>query len=73
MTSEITNLLVETQKEMLRLLKPETGENVRENADEEPENGTGSFYTPTKSVRINSTQNDDPSTSRNKINILIMR
>ena len=29
-TSEIKNLLVESQKEMLRLLKPETKENVRE-------------------------------------------
>ena len=52
-TSEIKILLVESQKEMLRLLKPKTGENVRGNADEEPENETRSFYTPTKSVRIN--------------------
>ena len=64
-TSEIKNLLVESQKEMLRLLRSKTGENVRENADEEPEKETRSFYTPTKSVRINSTHNVDPSTSRN--------
>ena len=36
--SEIKNLLVESQKEMLKLLKPETRENVRENTEEETEN-----------------------------------
>ena len=60
-TSGIKNLLAESQKEMLRLLKPET----RENAEEETENETRSFYTPTKSVRISSTQNNDPCSSRN--------
>ena len=64
-TSEIKNLLVESQKEMLRLLKPETKENVRENTEEETENETRSFYTPTKSVRMNSTQNNDTNISRN--------
>ena len=64
-SSELKNLLAESQREFLKLLKPKTGENVRENAEEEPENETRSYYTPTKSVRINSTQNDDPSTSRN--------
>ena len=64
--SEIKSLLVESQREMLKLLKPKTGENVKENIEEETENETRNFYTPTKSVRINSTQNDDPSTSRNK-------
>ena len=57
-TSEIKNLLVESQKEMLKLLKPETRGIVRENTEEEVEEDTRSFYTPTKSVRINSTQND---------------
>ena len=65
-TSEIKNLLVESQREMLRLPKPETRENVRENVEEETENETRSFYTPTKSVRINSTQNNDTNVSRNK-------
>ena len=64
-TSEIKNLLVESQREMLRLLKPETRENVRENTEEETENETRSFYTPTKSVRTNSTQNNDTNISRN--------
>ena len=59
-TSEIKNLLIESQKEMLKLLKP----NARENVEEEKENETRSFYTPTKLVRINSTQND-PNISRN--------
>ena len=57
-TSEIKNLLIESQKEMLKLLKPETRENVRESVEEEMENETRSFYTPTKLVRICSTQND---------------
>ena len=64
-TSEIKNLLVESQKEMLKLVKPETMENVRENTEEETENETRSFYTLTKSVRINSIQNNDPCSSRN--------
>ena len=37
-TSEIKNFLVESQRKMLRLLKPETTENVRENVEEETEN-----------------------------------
>ena len=65
-TSDIKNLLVESQKEMLRLLKPKTGENMRKNIDEEPENETRSVYTPTKPVRLNSTQTDNPIVSRNK-------
>ena len=66
-TSEIKNLLIESQKEMLKLLKPETRENARDNINEDTENETRSFYTPTKSVRINSTQNDDPDVCRNKV------
>ena len=50
---------------MLKLLKPNTRENIRENVEEELENETRSFYTPTKLVRINSTQND-PNISRNR-------
>ena len=64
-TSEIKNLLAESQREMLKLLKPETRENVRINIDDETENETRSFYTPTKSVRITSTQNNDTNSSRN--------
>ena len=57
-TSEIKNLLIESQREMLKLLKPETRGNIRENTEEEVEEETRSFYTPTKSVRISSIQND---------------
>ena len=57
-TSEIKNLLIESQKEMLKLLKHETRGIIRENTEEEVEEETRSFYTPTKSVRISSTQND---------------
>ena len=66
-TSEIKNLLVESQREMLKLLKPETREHVREYAEEETEKETRNFYTPTKSVRINSTQNNDKNASRNTV------
>ena len=52
---------------MLKLLKPETRENVRINIDDETENETRSFYTPTKSVRITSTQNNDTNSSRNMV------
>ena len=65
-TSEIKNLLVESQREMLKLLKPETRGNIRENTYEEVEEETRNFYTPIKSVRISSTQND-PSISRNMV------
>ena len=65
-TSEIKTLLLESQKEMLKLLRPETGKNVRDSIVEETENEARSFYTPTKVVRINSTQNNDTNVSRNK-------
>ena len=64
-TSEIKNLLVESQREMLKLLKPETRENIRDNTEEEIEEETRNFYFPAKSVRISSTQND-PSIGRNR-------
>ena len=70
--SEIKSLLVESQREMLKLLKPKAGENVRENI-EETENETRNFYTPTKSVRIFSTQNDDPSISRNTYYLIFFK
>ena len=52
---------------MLRLPKPETRENVKENLEKETENETRSFYTPTEEVRINSTQNNDTNISRNMV------
>ena len=66
-TSEIKNLLLESQKEMLKLLRSETGENVRNNSVEETESETRNFYTPTKIVRIKSTQNNDPCSGRNMV------
>ena len=64
-TSEIKNLLAESQKEMLNLLKSRINTNSREEPENEPEDETRSFYTPTKLVRINSTQNNDSYASRN--------
>ena len=55
---------------MLRLLKPRMRANVREKVDEEPENEARSFHTPTKSVKITLTHNDDPSTSRNNVTVV---
>ena len=59
-TSEIKTLLLGSQKEMLKLLKPDTRENIRVNNEEETKNELRNFYTPTRSVRKNSTQNNDP-------------
>ena len=64
-TSEVRAHLLESKKEMLKILRPETRENVRDRSSEELENETRSFYTPTKTVRINSTQNEDHSIIRN--------
>ena len=66
-TSKIRTLLVESQREMLKLLKPETKENIRENNGEETGNETRSSYNPTKTVRRNSTQSDDPNASRKMV------
>ena len=66
-TSEIKNLLMESQREMLERLKPEIRENMGENTEEETANETRSFYTPTKVVRIISTQNNDTNVSRNMV------
>ena len=40
---------------------------MRENTEEETENETRSFYTPTKVVRIISTQNNDTNVTRNMV------
>ena len=68
-TSEIKNLLVESQREMLKLLRAETGENVRNSTVDETENETRNFHTPTKTVRINSTSNHDSDTYVSRTNI----
>ena len=62
-SSETRNLRIESQVEMLKLLKPKTGKNT----EEETGNETRNFHTPTKSVRINATQNNDPIASRNLV------
>ena len=62
-TSKIKRLLIESQKEMMKFLRPKTGECTMEEDENDREKDTRSFYTPTKSVRIKSTH--DTSTSRN--------
>ena len=63
--SKIKTLLIESQKETMKFLRPKTGESTREEDESDREKDTRSFYTPTKSVGIKSTHNNDPSTSRN--------
>ena len=67
--SDIKTFLLESQREQLKLLRSETGGNVRNNTVDESENETRSIHIPTKTVRINSTQNNDPGTnvSRNMV------
>ena len=64
-TSEIKGLIIESQRELLKLLKPKTGENTRGENEIILEVNSRSFHTPTRSVRINSTQNNDSDASRN--------
>ena len=64
-TSEMKKLPAESQRELLQLLKTKTGECKTEEEETSLESEKGSFYTPIKSVRINSTQNNDPTISRN--------
>ena len=66
-TSEIKTLLAESQREMLKLLKPETRGSIRENTEEGVEEETRNFHTPTKSVRISSTQNDSIACRNNQV------
>ena len=47
-TSERKCILLESQKEMLKLLKSKTGENIRTEAEEELAIETRSFHTPIK-------------------------
>ena len=63
--SEIRDLLAKSQKDLLKLLKPKTKENVREQDEAILEGEPREFYTPTRTVRINSTQNDDMNINRN--------
>ena len=52
---------------MLKILKPEANKNVKEQEKNISENEPREFYTPTRSVRINSTLNDDTNVSRNNV------
>ena len=65
--SKIKGILIESQKGRLKLLKPKIGENMKRKTEDETENETRSFYTPIKSVRITSSQNNDPNASRNMV------
>ena len=64
--SEVRGLLLESQRELLKLLKPKTREIVREEDENTLEDESKCFYSPTRSVRENSNQNNDPCRFRNK-------
>ena len=66
-TSEIKGLLAESHKDLLKLLKHKSNESIRSQDENHPENESREFHTPTRSVRINSTSNDDATASRNSI------
>ena len=59
---------MESQGEMLKLLRSETEDYVRNSTKDETENETRSFHTATKTVRINSTSNRDSDTYVSRIN-----
>ena len=46
-TLEIKGLLIESQKEQLKLLKSKAGENVRQESENTVEGDSRTFYTPT--------------------------
>ena len=50
-TSEIKSLLLESQREMVKILKPETNKNVKEQEGNVLENAPREVYSPTKSIR----------------------
>ena len=52
------------------MFKPETKSNENEGNELDQENEPGSFYMPTRSVTINSTQNIDSNGSRNSCVLL---
>ena len=49
------------------MLKPKTKASESEESEQTPESEPRSFYTPTSSEKMYSTQKNDPDTSRNNI------
>ena len=64
-TSEIKELPMESQRELVRMLKPKTKARENEENEQALQSESRNFYTPTTSVKINSTQISDPDISRN--------
>ena len=63
MTSEIKGVLLESQRELFKLLRPKTRENINEDSADRLEDETRTFYTSTRSLRNISTQKTEPCTS----------
>ena len=68
-TSDIKELLMESQRELLKMLKSKTKLGENEASEQVPERKPRSFYTPTRSVKMNSTQNKNPDPSRHHSNL----
>ena len=66
-TSKIKGLLAESHKELLKLLKHKSNESIKSQDENHPENQSREFHTPTRSVRMNSTSNDDATLSGNMV------
>ena len=61
------NLHAASQRQLLKVLKPKAGECVKEEEETSLESEARRFYTSTKPVRTNTTQNNDPNFSRNMV------
>ena len=66
-SSERKVLLAESHKKLLKMLKHKPNESIRYKDENLPENESREFYNPTRSVRINSTSNDDADVNRNMV------
>ena len=51
---------MESQRELLETLKPKTKASENQENEQAPESESRNFYTPTRSVKIHPTHNNDP-------------
>ena len=65
--SEMKRLLMESQREFLKLLTPKAGESIRDEYKGTIEEESRRLYTPTRWVKVNSVLNNESFTSRNMV------
>ena len=58
---------MESEREVLRMLKPKTKASENEENEQVPKSESRNFYTPARSVKMNSTQNNVPDINRNSL------